>query len=133
MVSLYVDTSAALRAVLETGTSPSLERELAEAPALITSRLSLVESARAILRQRQMRQHSDRVLSRAEQSLVQLWDRCDIWELNSSICEAAARLAPTKNLRTLDALHVATYFAARMRIGTLKMLTADVRMEQALE
>ena len=49
---LYLDTSAVLRAVLETGTTPDLEERIRGAELLITSRLSQVEAARAILRLR---------------------------------------------------------------------------------
>jgi hypothetical protein len=49
---LYLDTSAVLRAVLETGTTPEVEARIADAPLLITSRLSLVESSRAFARVR---------------------------------------------------------------------------------
>ena len=49
---LYVETSAALRAVLESCTTPELERRIEEADALVTSRLSLVETARAMHRAR---------------------------------------------------------------------------------
>jgi hypothetical protein len=38
--------------VIENGTSPEVEAKIAEAPALITSRLALVESSRALLRLR---------------------------------------------------------------------------------
>ena len=51
--ALYLDTSVALRATLERGTTPEIEARIAAAPALVTSRLSLVESARALLRLRQ--------------------------------------------------------------------------------
>jgi hypothetical protein len=44
---LYLGTSAALRAVLEHGTPPEIEAKIATAPLLATSRLALVESARA--------------------------------------------------------------------------------------
>lgn len=50
--ALYVETSAALRAVLEAGTTPALEQRIAAASVLITSRLSLVEAVRAMLRLR---------------------------------------------------------------------------------
>jgi hypothetical protein len=48
--AVYVDTSAVLRAVPETGTTPEVEAQMREARALITSRLALVESARAVHR-----------------------------------------------------------------------------------
>jgi predicted nucleic acid-binding protein len=54
--SLYLDASAVLRAILENGTSPEIEARIAAAPALVTSRLSLVESARALHRLRQLGQ-----------------------------------------------------------------------------
>ena len=62
---LYLDTSAVLRAVLESGTSPEVEDLIAAAPALITSRLSLVESSRALHRLRQLGQVSEAKLADA--------------------------------------------------------------------
>jgi predicted nucleic acid-binding protein len=52
VAALYLDTSAVLRAVLETGTTPEIESEIQRARALITSRLSLVESTRVVHRLR---------------------------------------------------------------------------------
>jgi hypothetical protein len=45
---LSLDTSAVLRAILENGITPEIEARIATAPALVTSRLSLVESSRAL-------------------------------------------------------------------------------------
>jgi hypothetical protein len=50
--TLYLDTSAVLRAVLEGGTTPEMERAIGAADTLITSRLSLVEAERAFIRLR---------------------------------------------------------------------------------
>jgi hypothetical protein len=47
--ALYVDTSMALRATLERDTTLEIEARITAAPVLITSRLSLGESARALL------------------------------------------------------------------------------------
>ena len=49
---LYLDTSVVVRATLESGLTPEVERRIADAPVLITSRLSLVEASRAIQRAR---------------------------------------------------------------------------------
>ena len=57
--ALYLDTSAVLRAVLEVGTTPTIEEEIGAAATLITSRLSLVEAARAFLRLRSSGQVSE--------------------------------------------------------------------------
>ena len=128
---LYLDTSAVLRAVLARGTSPESESRLGSARHVITSRLSLVESARALLRLRQ-EGVAERVLSDAARELDSVWARCTIWELTREVADHAALIAPTRSLRTLDALHLATYFLARRAFGDeLSLLTADRRLEEA--
>lgn len=127
---LYLDTSAVVRAVVETGTNPELEARIA-APALITSRLSIVESSRAIHRLRQLGQVSETQLADAQREIDAVWARCEIWELTVSVCEMARRVAPGKALRTLDALHLATFVLAREKIAGLELLTADEHLEAA--
>ena len=130
---LYLDTSAVLRAILESGASPDLEARIARAPVLITSRLSLVESSRALHRLRQLGQISETKLADADRELSAVWARCELWELTPSVCERARQVAPAKSLRTLDALHLATFVIARERIGDLELVTADQRLRSALE
>ena len=130
-VPLYLDTSAVLRAVLETGASPEIEDRIANASVLVTSRLSLVESARAMHRVRSTSGVSERDIADAQRELTRLWSRCEIWELTEPVCRLAAEVAPGARLRTLDALHVATFVRARERIPGLELLTADARMRAA--
>ena len=131
--SLYLDTSAVLRAILESGVSPDLEARIARAPVLITSRLSLVESSRALHRLRQLGQISETKLADADRELNAVWARCELWEMTPSVCERARQVAPAKSLRTLDALHLATFVMARERIEDLELVTADQRLRSALE
>ena len=129
--ALYLDTSAVLRAVLELGTTPTIEEKIGAAATLITSRLSLVEAARAFLRLRSSGQVSEEQLADAGRDLDALWARCEIWELTPLVCEMASQVAPAKRLRTLDTLHLATYLLARRRITDLELLTADQRLSEA--
>lgn len=129
--ALYLDTSVALRATLEQGTTPEIEHRIAAAPVLVTSRLSLVESARALLRVRVQGGLPESRLADARRELEALWNRCELWELSPAVCGLAALLAPEKPLRTLDALHLATFLLARGRIEGLALLTADKRLEDA--
>lgn len=133
MTALYLDTSAVLRAVLESGTSPDLETKIRTAEVLLTSRLSMVEASRAIHRLRQLGQLSETKLADVEREVEAVWARCDLWELTPSVCEAARRVAPHKLLRTLDALHLATFVLARQRIGDLELVTADERLQAAAD
>ena len=130
-VALYLDTSAVLHAILESGTTPELEEKLATATILLTSRLSLVEVARAFLRIRELRTVSEATLADATRDLTGLWRRCHIWELTQGVCRLAADVAPGERLRTLDALHLATYLLAREHIAGLELVTADERLRQA--
>lgn len=129
--ALYLDTSVALRATLEQGTTPEIERRIAGAPALVTSRLSLVESARALLRIRLQGDVPEIRLADARRELDTLWNRCELWELTPAVCHLACLLAPDRPLRTLDALQLATFLMARARIEGLELLTADRRLEEA--
>jgi len=127
----YLDTSAVLRVALEAGSSPEIEAAIRRSRVLITSRLSLVESARAFLRARDLGRASEADLIRAERSVDALWSRCELWELTASVCELARHVAPGKNLRALDALHLATYHHAARKIDALELLTADERLRAA--
>jgi predicted nucleic acid-binding protein len=128
---LYLDTSVALRATFERGTTPEIEARIGAAPALVTSRLSLVESARALLRLRRQDGVAEGPLADARRELDALWTRCELWELTSAVCDLACHVAPDRALRTLDALHLATFLLARRRIEGLELITADARLEAA--
>ncbi|MFN2397728.1 MAG: type II toxin-antitoxin system VapC family toxin [Gemmatimonadaceae bacterium] len=131
--AIYLETSAILRAVLETGVSPEIERRLGDASVLLTSRLTLVEAARALIRLRQSASVAEARLADTERGLDALWARCDLWELTPAVCDLAAAIVPTKPLRTLDALHLATFVLARRRLGDVELLTADRRLAEAAE
>jgi predicted nucleic acid-binding protein len=130
-VSLYLDTSAILRAVLEAGTSPDVEDRIRVARVLLTSRLSLVESARALLRLRLAGQVPESRLADAERQIDSVWARCQLWEITPAICDTASLVAPARPLRALDAIHLATFVLARRRISELELLTADDRLRSA--
>lgn len=131
MASLYLDTSAVLSIVLEQGTSPDLSERIRSATRLLTSRLSLVETARAFHRLRLDGTLGEDALADAARDVDAVWARCHLWELTPAICQSAAAVAPHHRLRTLDALHLATYLEARRRIGDVELVTADRRLEEA--
>jgi predicted nucleic acid-binding protein len=131
MTPIFVDSSAIIRAVLERGMSRSVEKTLASATTLIVSRLALVETSRALLRAHVEERVNDDVLARAELEVDDFWSRCEIWELTRTVCDEARRIAPALPLRSLDAMHLATFLVARKRLPTLRLLTTDARMSEA--
>jgi predicted nucleic acid-binding protein len=129
--ALYRDASVPLRATVERGTTPDIEARVAAAPVLVTSRLSLVECARALIRLGQQGRVAERRLADARREVDALWTRCELWELTPAVCELAGHVAPAWALRAIDALHLATFLMARRRIEGLERLTADERLEDA--
>lgn len=130
---VYLDASAVLRATLESGLSPEVEARITSAEALITSRLTLVECSRALIRAVELGRISE--IGRADvlRQLDELWSHCHIWEITRSVCDHASVVAPRTGLRTLDAIHLATFLEARRRLGAdLDLLTTDERMRAAL-
>src|SRR5205807_1650127 len=69
MSALYLDTSAVLRSIVESGTSPDVEARIRDAAALITSRLALVEASRAFHRLRQLGRSPETRLADAEREV----------------------------------------------------------------
>ena len=128
--ALYLDTSALLRATLEVGTTPEIEERIRRAKVLVASRLSLVESARALIRIRSLPDMPPR-LAEIERQIDTFFSRCELWELTAEVCDLACRVAPARHLRTLDSLHLATFVLARRRVEDLELLTADNRLEEA--
>jgi predicted nucleic acid-binding protein len=104
---------------------------LAAAETLVTSRLALVESARALARLRMNPNVEDSALAKTELALESIWSRCAIWELSEPICRHASSLAPKSALRTLDAIHLATFLAARKVFEDIALLTTDERRAAA--
>jgi predicted nucleic acid-binding protein len=128
---LYVDTSAVLRAVLESGTSPPVEERIRSARVLVAARLALVESCRAFPRLRALGGVPEDRLADAERDVAAIWSRCELWEITRSVCETACTAAAARPLRALDAIHLATFVLARRRLEGLELLTADERLAEA--
>jgi predicted nucleic acid-binding protein len=126
----YLDTSAVLRAVLERGLTPEVEHQLSRSRYLVTSRLALVETARALLRLR-AEGSAEAVIADAARELDSIFARCTIWELTPAVCDLAAQVAPLRPLRTLDAIHLATWLLARRHLGDVVLLTTDERLRGA--
>lgn len=131
--SVYLDSSIVLRATLEAGTNPELERKLGDTEVLVTSRLSLVECARALARAIETARITELQRADAQGRIQALWARCHVWEITRAICERAMSVAPGTGLRTLDAIHLATFLESRRRLGAdVELLTADERLRGAL-
>jgi predicted nucleic acid-binding protein len=113
----YVDASALVKLVLDEAESPALLRWYVEAERLVTSRVGVVETVRASSRRDHDAARRNRVLTDVE-----------VYELDDSIANAAAVLPPPQ-LRTLDAIHLATAMALLPDLDAF--VTYDDRLAEA--
>jgi uncharacterized protein len=116
----YLDSSAIVKLAVSEPESAALRRYLRRRRPLVSSALARTEVARALLPlgQPAVRRGQD-VLSRLE--LIRISDR---------ILAAAGTLLPTE-LRTLDAIHLAT--AQHLGSDLARLITYDQRMRGAVE
>lgn len=114
MSQWYLDTSAALKLLVEEPESEALARELdSEQPDLVACWLLETE----------LRRVAHREPALAQQLVSELLDGVDLYEVPASLFREAG-LLPGANLRSLDALHL----AAAVRIGVDRVVTYDAPM-----
>jgi predicted nucleic acid-binding protein len=106
--------------------------QLASAERIIASRLLPVETERALLRAALDHPGLDRQLPDLERELRNVLCHIDLMEITREICEAAVRIAPRSRLRSLDALHLATFQRVRQLAPEAVLLTFDQRLLAAL-
>ncbi len=117
MTRWYLDTSAALKLLVEEAESADLDAAIATASVVVSCYLLETEVRRAIGRYEGL----------AQSDASDLLDRVDLHEVPPSLFREAG-LLPGSSLRSLDALHV----AAAVRLGVDAVATYDKRMQQAV-
>lgn len=117
MTLWYLDTSAALKLIVEEAESTALAERLdADTPDIVACLLLETELRRAA-------QCHDAL---SQELVSQLIDGLSLYEVPASLFREAGLLAGT-DLRSLDALHL----AAAVRIGVDAVVTYDLRMAEA--
>lgn len=126
--SLYVETSALLRVLLEG--DAALEASLASYTRLVTSSLTFVEAHRAINRARREKRIAPRQHRELQRRLMAVERSSEILALDDQVLERARRDMQVEPVRTLDALHVASVMAWEDQVGRIDMASCDVRVRE---
>lgn len=112
----YLDASAIVKLVLHEPESLSLLRWYHESERVVTSRIGVIETSRAVRRREHDSAH-----------LAAVIDRLEVFELDLDV-ERRASVVPPASLRTLDAVHIATALAIP---GLDSFVTYDDRQADA--
>lgn len=115
---IYLDASSLVKLVVEEAESSALRAFVADSRRHATSRIGVIETARACLRRPEL--DADR--------LEAVLDRLEIVEIDPAVGRRAATLRPP-GLRTLDAVHAAT--ALELGADLAAFVTYDTRQAEA--
>ncbi len=128
---VYVESSAVLAWLLGEPIGDVVLKHLANAEAIFTSAITLLECERALIRARTVEEIAEeglidrrRVLTKASAH----WHRVP---LQDEILGRAGRPFPVEPIRTLDAIHLASALAARSAVPNLVLLSLDRRIREA--
>jgi predicted nucleic acid-binding protein len=126
--AVYLESSALLSWLLGEPEGEVVRRTVDRTSVVVTSRLTLVEAARGLLRA----EHDQRISAAERHTLTGLlaaaaagWFRL---ALADATCERAERAFPIEPVRTLDALHLASALMALELHPGLAVLTLDDRV-----
>ncbi len=126
-MKVYFDSSVVLRVVL--GERGRLA-EWSRASEAVTSEIARVECLRALDRLRLEGGMGDRELSRRRATALSVLSGFEQVRLNRAVLERAAEPFPTQ-IRTLDALHLASALLVRARFPALRFATHDADLASA--
>jgi hypothetical protein len=130
--ALYVETSAALRILLEG--DRALGAALGAADRLVTSELTLVEADRSLRRARRDGRLGARELARANRWLAAFARSSDLLALDAEVLDGARRDFPVEPVRALDALHLASILVWEAEVGSAIVVSCDQRVrDNAIE
>jgi predicted nucleic acid-binding protein len=125
---VYLETSALLHWLLDQKRSGEVRRVIDHAESVVTSALTLTETARVLTRAESVgdlreadTQRLRGLLQRAQAS----WTKMSV---SADVLARAARVFPVEPVRTLDAIHLATALEFTSIHPTLKLLSDDRRI-----
>ncbi len=123
-MTLYVDTSALLKAYVEEADSAHAVAVLRSDPVLVTSWITVVEARRNLTRLL-----DGAALTASLGALEMDLDAFALVTAGELVCRAAGRIAEVLGVRSMDAIHLAS--AQQLQIRGLPFLTFDLRQAQA--
>lgn len=129
---MFLETSALLRVLFDEPGGDEVRTALKTAERIFASRLLRIEAERSLLRVMLDDTNLERHAAAFDKELRDLWSRTDFFEMTTTICELAGRIAPRSRLRSLDAIHLATFRQVQTLEANVAMLTFDKRIVELL-
>ena len=132
MNPVFVETSALLQYLFQEPNHFVVSKKLNSSKKWIASRLLKIESERALLRLAIERPQHEKHIPEIKFALRAIFSKIDFIEMTREIAEQASKVAPHHRLRTLDAIHLATYYKIKEVLPELQIITFDKRILESL-
>jgi predicted nucleic acid-binding protein len=129
-VNVYLESSAALRDLLDGDGAREVRAALAGAEIVATSRLTLAEVGRVLARLRVLQPEVAARVAAREASFQAESDLWAIHPVDDAVWERCARPFPKEPLRLLDAVHLATAERLSGALPRLVVLSTDERVRR---
>lgn len=129
-MTLYAESSAVLCWLFGEPAQAQVRAELAAAPAVFCSRLTILECSRALLLAEVAGRINATQTNLARQRLARARRRWSVLEVTADICERALQPFPCEPIRSLDAIHLASLLAIHAAEPSLQPLTLDRRVRE---
>ncbi len=125
---VYAESSAVLAWLLGEASQFVVLRALKKANSVVTSSLTAVECSRGVARARSL----GRIAAADALAALRLLDVAesswDVHDLSDDVMARARAAFPTEQVRTLDALHLATALIFQEALGNVHLLSFDERI-----
>ena len=133
MSTVYFETSALLRWLLDQAGANDVRRAVDRAKDVVTSRITLAESERVLVRAEGEGQLREGDARRLRGVLNRAWASWTRMAVSDEVLARAGRPFPVEPVRTLDAIHLATALEFASVFPKLTMLSHDRRIQENAE
>jgi len=124
----YADSSAVLAWLLGEPAGPAVEHMIRTASGVVASDLTMIECDRALHRLAARDPSRTAVVGAIRSRLADSAARWTILTIAAPVVERARASFPDNQVRTLDAIHLATALVARDTLGELEVVSLDSRV-----
>lgn len=129
-MNLYAESSAVLAWLLDEPTAPVVRRLLGEAEVVIASDLTLIECDRVLLRAVALEELTEAEAADRRAHLTAAAAHWQVLRIAAEVVDRARQPFPGDPIRTLDAIHLASFLVARSAVAGLRLLSLDERVRK---
>jgi uncharacterized protein with PIN domain len=129
-LTVYAETSAVLRWLFNEPQGEEILETLRTSSKVVCSRLTLIESHRAIRRAVVFEDLVETDAAEVRATLAQAAGRWAVLEMSPDVASRAEQAFPVEPVRTLDAVHLASALLLRHVVPDLVVVSTDTRIRE---